>query len=247
MKIRVIIPIVTAKVSQYNKIYSSIDSKEYQISAVSIEKGPISIESEYDEALAVPDILAKIIEAERDGYDAVIVDCFADPGVRAGREIASIPVIGPNEASLHIAAILGFRFSIIAILDGVVSTIHNNCLLSGLEAKLASIRSIGFQVFDMHKEEDLLLQALVDTSIKAIEKDGAHCIILGCTAMSKLALAVQNLLLEKGVNIPVIDPSIAALKMAQVLVEMKLNYSRRTYPYPPEKIIHGYDIARTNF
>ena len=247
MKIKVIIPIVTTKVSQINKIYSSIASNEVQVSAVSIEKGPISIESEYDEALAVPEILAKLREAERDGYDAVVVDCFADPGVRAGREIASIPVIGPNEASLHIAAILGFRFSIIAILDGVVSTIYNKCMLNGLEDKLASIRSIGFHVLDMHKEGELLLQAIVDASIKAIEQDGAHCIILGCTALSSLALAVQNLLLKKGLNIPVIDPSIAALKTAQVLVEMNLNYSMRTYPYPPGKIIHGYDIARTNY
>ena len=247
MEIRVIIPIVTAKVSQFNKIYSSIVSNEVHINAVALENGPISIESEYDEAFAVPEILTKIIEAERDGCDAVVVDCFADPGVRAGREIASIPVIGPNEASLHIAAILGFKFSIIAILDGVVSTIHNNCILNSLEDKLASIRSIGFHVLDMNKEENKLLQAVVDTSIKAIENDGAHCIILGCTAMSGLALTVQNLLLKKGVNIPVIDPSIAALKMAQVLVEMNLNYSMQTYPYPPGKIIHGYDIARTNF
>jgi len=38
----------------------------------------------------------------------------------------------------------------------------------------------------------------------------------------------------------VIDPPILALKIAEVLADMRLSHSKRTYPAPPEKEIIGY-------
>ena len=124
----------------------------------------------------------------------------------------------------------------------MISTITNNCKLNGLEEKLASIRSIGFHVLDMHKEEEILLQAIVEESLYAVERDGARCIILGCTAMSKMARAVEYSLIKKGINVPVIDPSATAIRMAQLLVEMDNRHSKRTYPFPPKKMIYGYGL-----
>ena len=86
--------------------------------------------------------------------------------------------------------------------------------------------------------------ALILESINAIRKDGAHCIALGCTGMLGLAETIQKGLLENGYTIPVIDPLTAALKMAGTLAEMKLQYSKLTYPFPPEKKIFGYHIER---
>ena len=43
------------------------------ISRVEISRGPASIESAFDDMLAVPDTVAKIIEAERDGVHAVVI------------------------------------------------------------------------------------------------------------------------------------------------------------------------------
>ena len=51
-------------------------------------------------------------KANQDGYDAVILACFSDPGLDAAKEISTIPVIGIEEATLHIAAMLGAKFSI---------------------------------------------------------------------------------------------------------------------------------------
>src|SRR5690348_6350752 len=39
--------------------------------------------------------------AERDGFDAVIIHCFVDPGLRAARDRVGIPVIGPGEVTLR--------------------------------------------------------------------------------------------------------------------------------------------------
>ena len=41
-------------------------------------------------------------------------------------------------------------------------------------------------------------------------------------------------------DVPVIDPAILAVKIAEALVDTGLSHSKRTYPHPPEKEIVGY-------
>ncbi len=65
---------------------------------------------------------------------------------------------------------------------------------------------------------------------RSIEKDRVDTAILLCLGMQGMAEKV-----EKEVHIPVIDPSLAALHMAQALVKMKLSQAKGVYPFPPEK------------
>ena len=82
-----------------------------------IETGPASIESELDEALAAPDTIAKVLDAARSGAAAVVIDCLGDPGLEAAREVVTIPVLGSGQTSMHVAAMLGYRFSILTVLS----------------------------------------------------------------------------------------------------------------------------------
>jgi allantoin racemase len=76
-----------------------------EIVTVQPQGGPESIESFYDEYLAIPGILEQII-LDRDS-DAFIVACWGDPGIEAAREITAKPVIGIAEASLYVATQYG--------------------------------------------------------------------------------------------------------------------------------------------
>jgi allantoin racemase len=247
MKIRVVTPIVTKDfvTPEAAEEYAAAVGPEHEVSVVAIDRGPASIESEYDEALAAPDVIAKICEAEKDGIDAVVINCFGDPGMKPSREAVAIPVVGSGEASMHLAAGLGHKFSVVTVLENVLPMLYNECKLYGLEGKTASVRSVDIPVLDLHVlDQEKLAKALVSESIKAIDEDGAHVIVLGCTGMTGLSEAVREGLAEQGYDIPVVDPLIAALKTARILVEMDLSHSKRTYPYPPEKEIVGYDISR---
>jgi hypothetical protein len=66
--------------------------------------GPGSIESDYEAALAVPEILRSIDQAEARGFDAAIISCFSDPGLEPAREIARIPILGSGLCAMHAAA-----------------------------------------------------------------------------------------------------------------------------------------------
>ena len=82
------------------------------------------IESQYDEYLYVPRLLEAVEQIEGDGFDAALVGCFGDPGLDGVRELARMPVVGPAEASLHVAAMLADRFGIITATPEIRSPLY---------------------------------------------------------------------------------------------------------------------------
>ncbi len=60
--------------------------------------GPAEIFSDADAVAATPFVVQSIVAAAGEGFDAVVVDCTADPGVAEARVAVDIPVVGPGEA-----------------------------------------------------------------------------------------------------------------------------------------------------
>ncbi len=231
MKIYVILPILP------HKGFEELTYKEFEaakrpgteIVVKSVRKGPASIESKYDEEIAAPWILEEVINAEKQGYDAVIIDCMGDPSLYAAREIATIPVIGPCEASMAIASTISHKFSVVTVLTNIVRLFDEMVKVYGFESKFVSTRSVEVPVLDLEKKREEVEEALASESRKALE-EGADTIILGCTGMVGMAKALQ-----KKLGIPVIDPAVASLKLAEILVDMKLTHSKIYFPEPPKK------------
>jgi allantoin racemase len=240
MHIRVVTPITTPGFTEAAD-FEPLARADAEVSVVSLDAGPASIESHFDEALALPDTLAKILEAERDGVDAVVIDCMGDPALGAAREATSIPVLGPAQTSMHLAALLAHNFSIVTVLDAVVPLLEDLAAKYGLASKLRSVRSVDIPVLELG-DHARLMNALVEESVRAIEEDGAHAIVFGCTGMRGCADGLRASLAERGYpGIPVIDPVIAAYKIAEAVVDLGLAPSERTYPAPREKSIVGYE------
>jgi len=241
MKIRVVIPSITKEYEALGlEQYSPGARPDTELSVALLDKGPASIESRYDGAVAVPDVVRKVVEAEKDGVDAVIIDCMADPGLEAAREMVSIPVIGPAETAMHVAAMLGHRFSVVTVLDSAVPMFDLHAARIGVAERLASVRAVNIPVLELG-DTGRVVKALIEQSVMAVREDGAHLIVFGCTGMIGLADDVKEGLENRGIaDVPVIDPAILAVKVAEAFADMGLSHSKRTYPTPPEKEIVGY-------
>jgi allantoin racemase len=232
MKIRVVVPIASDRFnSEVTAEFSAYAGSTTEISVVSLDGGPQSIESECEEALVVPDFLRKSKEAENAGYDAIICDCFGDPGVHAARELVNIPVIGAGESSMLLAAALGQRFSVVTVLRSVFTLIENLARRAGVSGKLASIRSVDMPVLELHDKERMS-GALFDRMVQAVKADDAHVLILGCTGMMGVASRLQSRLAANGFEAPVIDPVGAAVKHAETMVALGIRQSHLTYHRP---------------
>ena len=238
MRIRIISPITNPEFSEAAQhTYAAHARRDARISAVSLAQGPASVESIYEDALAAPGVVAAAIQAERDGVEAVIIDCMNDPGVEAAREAVSIPVVGAAQASMLLAAMLAYKFSVVST---AARDVYPTALLTrryGVASSHASTRWVDIPVLELKEDRERLLAVLVEESKRAIELDGAQAIVFGCTGMRGMAKQVDLALRAEGKAAIVIDPSLAALKWAEILVDLELSASRRTYPPLGEQML----------
>ncbi len=242
MKVRIITPITTHGFASIDEFIPLMRS-DTELSHVEIDHGPASIESDYDEMLATPATVARIIEAERDGMDAVIINCMGDPGMQAGREAVRIPVIGPCEATMHLASMLGHTFSVITVMKSLRRQFENQAKVYGVREKLASVRAVEIPVLELEDDRERLVRLLADEAQLAVEQDGAHVMLFGCTGMIGAAQAVEEELARRGYpDVPVIDSMVWAVKMAEAIADLGLRHSKMSWPFPPEKQIAGYDF-----
>ena len=75
MKIKILLPIISDIFNEEVVIEAQqFVSPDTEIIVQNLDKGTASIESVYDEMLGSPDIVTKVIQAEKDGFDGVFVD-----------------------------------------------------------------------------------------------------------------------------------------------------------------------------
>ena len=182
-----------------------------------VEGGSESIECFYDSALAAPYILKLAQQGEKDGFDAIVLDCFLDPALSECRELVRIPVMGACQSSCSLAARMAGRFSVIGILDNA-----------------ASIPVIHMPVVELHNSEEALVDKAAAAANQAVRQDGARAVIFGCTCMSTAVDGVKRKLQEHGIDIPVIEPFRAALYDALSCALMGVSQSKYAY-WPVEE------------
>jgi allantoin racemase len=188
-----------------------------ELTMVHLPRGPEHLEYRYYEALVLVDILHLVKEAENQAFDATIIGCFYDVGLQAAREVAErMVVVAPCEASVHIAATLGDKFSIIVGRRKWIPEMMENVVRYGMKERLASFKSIDLGVIELHQDEEETARRFVEAGREAVARDGAEALILGCTATYGFYRELQE---ELGV--PVIDSMIAAFKTAEFAAELR--------------------------
>lgn len=237
--VRVVTPITTAGFRTPEDA-ARLSSEGVKVDFVNIQTGPASIECDYEIMLAQPGTVARIIEAEREGADAAVIDCMGDPGLFGARECVAIPVLGPMQTAMATAAMLGHKFSVVTVLSRILPMIETQAAIYGLTSRLASARSVDIPVLELEKDLAATKRALIAEAKRAVVEDKADVIIFGCTGMLGCADAVREGLLKEGLDAPVIDPVPNAVNIAAALVRSRLAHSKRAYQPPPSKKVVGY-------
>ena len=183
------------------------------------------VRSLHTELLNNPAIVETAIHGEQDGFDAVVLGCWADPLWEA-REAVNIPVVGIGEASMLLACSLGYKFAVITVAPGVIPTIELDLRMYGLQdrAIYRPVRSL-----DPSSDIELLLESVTDPHKRLIPnfervarkciEDGAEVIIVGCGYYGPI-LTMQGYNEIPGTGVPVLDCSAAGLKMAEALADL---------------------------
>ncbi len=178
-------------------------------------------------------LFGAVVEAERDGFDGVVVACSSDPWVREAKQLVDIPVTGPFEALAHTAPALG-PMAIVA--SGYkIHTWEPRAYDHGLEGTLTSVRMADFahpapevteRLFatDVGELREMVMAEMVrsvaddgvDQSKLAAADDGAASVFFACTFWSGYLDPVVDAVPE----VTVLDPMIMPLRFAEYLVDL---------------------------
>ena len=240
MKIRLINPNTTWSMTDKMGLCArAVAAPGTLIQAVSPSTGPVSIESHYDDALTVPGLLDEIRAGEAEGCDAYVIACFGDPGLYAARELATGPVIGIAEAAMHAASLIGTGFSVVTTLARTCGQAWDLADRYGMRRFCRNVRACELPVLALEDPASDARRVIIDECRRALAEDGSDVLVLGCAGMTDLCEEIA-----RATGVPVVDGVAAAVKMAEMLVALRLRTSKRgDFATPPPKRYLG-DLAR---
>jgi allantoin racemase len=191
-----------------------------ELSITHLKGCPPDIDYFYSKHLVESVLFERIMKAEEEDVDAVIVGCCYDPGVRTARELVDIPVIGPMEASMQMAGYFGHSYAIVTDHHKAAPYIEDLTRLYGMSGSCRGVRTIEWFVKDMVNDTDRVARDTIETCARVVKETGADTILMGCTV---IAACLQKYLMGGGdpPKIAIVNPNLMALKMGETLAQLK--------------------------
>lgn len=207
------------------RLSKQVKSEDTQIDIAWLSKSSELNWYPYLEMMNDLEIVDRIIKAEQNGYDAVIIGCYCDPGLREARGVVSIPVIGLSETSMSVAQMMGARFAVVTVWDAYVPIMEKNLRLYGWEKRAIGCRPIRYFNMDWSKfmsaiqgDSKALLADFEQVALSCIE-DGADVIIVGCGYLGPI-LTLLNYREVAETKVPVIDCGTVSIAIAESMAKL---------------------------
>ena len=169
------------------------------------------------------EILKSMIQAEKDGYDAVISACWFDPAIEAAKQLLRIPVVGSAQSSMHLACLMGHKFAIVTSDQRYIP--HMGELISRYrmsdnvidQKPIRSLTLSGLEIVNcLHGDYTSIIQNFQEIAKGCVE-DGAEVVIIGCGLLSPLLSTSGIRYVEEA---PIVDSIMIGIKMAEILVDL---------------------------
>lgn len=181
-------------------------SNRADIECCTLAKGPFGIESDHDIARVIPLLTAKISSSP--DYDAYVIACYSDPGLRECRASFAKPVFGMQQSAVETAVSAGGRFGVLALSE------------ESIQRHLAYIRKLGYAdrlagelpldvTVDEAANDSRTFDRILAQGRRLIDEFGAGTLILGCAGMASYRESA-----ERELAVAVIEPAQAALNLA---------------------------------
>jgi allantoin racemase len=178
--------------------------------------------------LVVPAFIDAFRRAEAEGYDAVVPLGTLDLGVEAGRSAVDIPIIGPAEAMLHIACMLGNRFGLLVYSQTSLVLCRRTVAQYGMTDKVVGFRQSGFHLPDIAANRDAALANFVSNARSLVEDH--DCDVILPMGITQCPVHVNPGWLSQQLGVPVVEGIGAPIRLAALFAGLGLRHSRRHWP-----------------
>ena len=183
----------------------AIDGPE--IECVTLAEGPPGIETQRDVDGVIMPLLRRAATLENSA-GAFVIACFSDPGIHSLREQSARPVFGIAECGVLAALSIAPRFGVLAILPGSIPRHSRYFAAMGVTDRLAGEIAIDVGVTGLADEKRTFTR-LRECGTALRDGYDADVVVMGCAGMARYRAA-----LEDALEIPVVEPTQAAVTMA---------------------------------
>lgn len=183
----------------------------FTIDYVGAPGGPAVLEqpAEFEQARTAG--IAAVKEMRPDSCGAVIWGGAYDPYLPDIRAVARLPIIGPGEASLFVARLVGSRLAVLTSQTGAAGV---RGLVARVQARPETVltRPMNTTVRKILADMTEARRVIRDAAAAAVREDRADVLMLGSMTQGTLGIAEE---LRRELNIPVLDPLVIAVQAAE--------------------------------
>lgn len=235
----------------YNNVKHLLEDIEWDLSPGPLAPyGDWPVENREEFCLVAAARLPVVREACKSGkYNAIVLLGGGEPGFMEAREIGrhyNIPVTANAFSQMHIASMLGNKFSVIDLTESHNMYYYNLVVQHHFTHRCASIRNINYPLprpgcedenslledreSALRGEPSNAVDVAVREAVAAIEDDGAEVITFGCSGTFWLQPFVQKRLSEMGWEVPVLEGYSCSIALAKAMVDLGVNASGLLFP-----------------
>jgi Asp/Glu/hydantoin racemase len=186
------------------------------------------------------------VRAEAEGYEAMAISCFVDPGLELARSAVDIPVVSSCETALLVSSTIGQAFGIITIDPAMVRIVGELVSRYGFANRVRFIETLDPPMDEFVLDEAFhgrgpLVPSFAAQARRLVARHDVDVLIPAEGVLN--TMLVRNRVREVD-GVPVLDSYGALLQMAEMMVRLRrttgLGPSRRSaYAKPPAELMRG--------
>ena len=199
----------------------------------------------YATRLADLQVIENIVAAERQGYDAVAISCFLDPGLEEARSLVDIPVVSACETALLVSSLVGRSFGLLTLHEGMAAYLRGLVARYGFDGRVKMVAAM-----DPPIDEHVLDRAFAGSPefVAHFTEQAERLIAQGADVIIPAEGVLNCALVRNGVRAvggaAVLDSYGSLVALAEMMVQLRrksgLETSRQgAYARPPAAMIPG--------
>jgi len=181
-----------------------------------------AIKHRYVAAVQEMQVCDAALVAEREGFDALALGCFFDPGLRAARSLVDLPIAGLGESCALVACSLARKFGLVTLCEDQSADYADMMLAYGLERRFAGAVALDPPIDEFSLEADektaRAIEERFDQACAAVVARGAEIIVPADGVLNEFLVRRRRLTARGGV--PVMDSLGALFQHAAFLARL---------------------------
>jgi len=167
-------------------------------------------------------IVHNAVMAERQGYDAVAISCFFDPGLREARSLVNIPVVSLAETSFFVGTVMGGRFGLIGLGPEQVFVLDELATRYGANGRIVATLPLTPGVSEDELES---VHGGGGDLVERVEKVASKAVAMGADVIIPAEGVLNTALMRRGIKqlagVPVMDAYGVLLGYAEMLARLQ--------------------------